>query len=72
MNDRILSFDEIALGLKDKRLYLVAKQCFVSYPVLRRLAAKHDQSYTTTTLKRVSAYILKNTPNLGDSNGDKK
>ena len=54
---RILSLSEIKEGLKDKRLYVVAKRTGLSYPTLKSLADGLDQNYTTDTLKTVSKYI---------------
>ena len=53
----ILTFEQIAKGLKDKRLYAIAKEINVSYPTLRRLSLQLSQNYTYDTLLKVSNYI---------------
>lgn len=57
----ILNFEEISFGLKHKRLYMVAKESGVSYPVLKRLAERKDENFKLRTLKMVSRYIIANT-----------
>jgi len=57
MNEEILSLNEIQNGLKDMRLYLVAKRIGVSYPTLKKLSEGKDLNYTSKTLKTVSKYI---------------
>ena len=60
MQNNILSFEDISIGLKHKRLYFVSRESGVSYPVLKRLAEKKDQNFKTDTLRKISKYIIEN------------
>lgn len=53
----ILTLLQIKDGLKDKRLYIVAKSTGLSYPTLKKLADGEDANYTRETLQKVSQYI---------------
>lgn len=67
MRDKILSFDQIAKGLKHLRLHRVAKECKLSYPVLKRMADRRDENFTLESLRRVSSYIISHsTPILSE------
>lgn len=59
MNLEILSLEEMALRLKDRRLYEVAKEIGLSYPTLKSLADNEEKNYTMETLKKVSDYLTK-------------
>lgn len=61
MQDKILSFENISIGLRHKRLYHVARASKVSYPVLRRLAERKDENFKMDTLRKISRYIMENT-----------
>ena len=61
MQNEILSFEDISVGLRHKRLYHVSRASGVSYPVLKRLADKRDQNFKTHTLRKISRYIIDNT-----------
>jgi hypothetical protein len=57
LNNEILPLTEIQEGLKDKRLYMVAKKTGLSYPTLKKLAEGQDCNYTVETLKSASNYV---------------
>lgn len=54
---KLLSLKEIAEGLKDKRLYVVAKKINVSYPTLKKFLDKKTHNFTIDTLAAVSKYL---------------
>lgn len=56
--ETILSLDQIREGLRDRRLYAVAKETGLSYPTLKKLSEAQDLNYTTETLRAVSKYVL--------------
>ena len=56
---RILTLEEIAEGLKDKKLYVVAAATGLSFPTLKRLAEGKNNNCTMSTILAVSKYLTK-------------
>ena len=56
--NEILSLKKIKEGLANKKLYKVSEETGISFPTLKKLADGKGESYTYTTLKSVSKYIL--------------
>ena len=54
---KILSLRQIKEGLKDKRLYVIAKVTGLTYPTLKKLADGKDSNCTMKTLQKVSSYL---------------
>jgi hypothetical protein len=56
---RILTLEEIAEGLKDKKLHVVAAATGLSFPTLKRLAEGNNNNCTMSTVMAVSKYLTK-------------
>lgn len=52
-----LSTKEIAEGLTDKKLYVVARTIGVSYPTLKKFLDGKHHNFTVDTLTKVSNYV---------------
>lgn len=52
-----LTIKEIAEGLKDKKLYVVARNIKVSYPTLKKFLDGKHHNFTVDTLTKVSNYV---------------
>lgn len=59
---KILSFEDIKTGLKDRRLYHVEKASYVSYTTLKQLINNTNDDFRLNTLKRISRYLLNSSP----------
>lgn len=53
----ILSIEQIKKGLKDRRLYVVAKRTGLSYPTIKKLADGGSFNCNIKTLIAVSNYL---------------
>jgi hypothetical protein len=58
-NEEIMSLEEIRIRLQDKRLYVVARACGLSYPTVKKLSDGKPDNYTYFTLSKLSKYLTK-------------
>ncbi len=54
---QLLNLEEIKAGLKDKKLYVIARQLEISYPTLKKFLDDKYHNFTIETLTKVSNYI---------------
>ena len=58
-NEELLSFEDIQLLLKDKRLYVVSNATGLSFPTLKKMADGKKENFTYKTIKAISDYLKK-------------
>lgn len=56
-DNELLKLDQIKYGLKDKKLYVVARQLEISYPTLKKFLDGNHHNFTIETLTKVSNYV---------------
>jgi len=55
----MLTLKEIKEGLQDRRIYVVAEVCGLSYPTIKAMADGEDKNFTIDSIKKVSEYLRK-------------
>ena len=53
----IMTLQQIQDALKDRRLYVVAKETGLTYPTIKKMADGKELNYTLNTIKAVSKYL---------------
>lgn len=56
---QLLPLEEISKRLQNMRLHKISDEVGLSYPTLKKLADGEQANYTSDTLNKVSAYLLK-------------
>lgn len=53
----LMTLQQIQDALKDRRLYVVAKETGLTYPTVKKMADGKELNYTLNTIKAVSRYL---------------